>query len=108
MSPARRRRRRSRGGGEGAGESQAQAAAPPFPEWQWRTLPVFFALSLGLFVGMYLVLFVAEREGPFAGDGLPQTIVLIVAAGMLGLSISRIFSRFLVRRRIIKPRSRRA
>ncbi len=102
MSPARRRRRRSRGGGgEGASESQAQAAASPFPEWQWRTLPVFFALSLGLFLGLYLGLFASN-------GGLPTTVIFVVVAGMLGLSISRIFSRFLVRRRIIKPRSRRA
>ncbi len=101
MSPARRRRRRARGSGEGAGESQAQAAAPPLPEWQWRTLPVFFALSLGLFLGLYLGLFASN-------GGLAMTVIFVVVAGMLGLSISRLFSRFLIRRRIIKPRPRRA
>ena len=79
MSP-RRRRRRIRGGAEAGAEVAAtpQPAAPALPEWKWRTMPVFIALSFGLFVGL-----------------------------LLGISVSRFVMRLLMQRGIIKPQARR-
>ena len=101
MSPSRRRRRRMRGPGEGGGETAAkQPAAPPLAEWRWRTMPVFIALSVGLFVGLYLGVVVQ-------GTGIAATVVFLVVAGMLGISVSRYVMRLLMQRGIIKPQTRR-
>ncbi len=103
MSPSRRRRRRIRGpaGGGGEGQSGSQQAAPPLAEWRWRTMPVFIALSVGLFVGMLL------GTGAVAGGSLVATIVFLVVAGMMGISVSRLVMRWLMQRGIIKPQQRR-
>ncbi len=103
MSPARRRRRRIRRGAEGAGEDaakQQQPAPPPLPEWRWRTMPVFIALSVGLFVGLYLGMLAT-------GTGIAATVIFVIVAGMLGLSASRYVMRLLMQRGIIKPQVRR-
>ena len=102
MSPSRRRRRRIRGGAEGSGEAapRQQAAPPPLAEWRWRTMPVFIALSVGLFVGLYLGIAVQ-------GSGILATVVFLVVAGMLGISVSRYVMRLLMQRGIIKPQAKR-
>ena len=101
MSPSRRRRRRIRGPAEdGETAPKQQAAPPPLAEWRWRTMPVFIALSVGLFVGLYLGIAVQ-------GSGLLATIVFLVVAGMLGISVSRYVMRLLMQRGIIKPQARR-
>ncbi len=101
MSPSRRRRRRIRGPAEGGGEPAAkQQAAPPLAEWRWRTMPVFIALSVGLFVGLYLGIAVQ-------GSGIVATVVFLIVAGMLGISVSRYVMRLLMQRGIIKPQARR-
>ncbi|MXZ87289.1 MAG: hypothetical protein F4Z07_00335 [Dehalococcoidia bacterium] len=102
MSPSRRRRRRDRGSPEGGGEAAAkpQPAAPALPEWKWRTMPVFIALSLGLFVGLYLGMVAT-------GTGIAATVIFLIVAGMLGISVSRYVMRLLMQRGIIKPQARR-
>ena len=102
MSPSRRRRRRLRGGGEAGGEAAAtpQPAPPPLPEWKWRTMPVFIALSFGLFVGLYLGMVAT-------GTGIAATVIFLIVAGMLGISVSRFVMRLLMQRGIIKPQARR-
>ena len=72
------------------------------PEWRWRTLPVFFAFSLGGFIGL--------EVGIVAGGSDSQGLALsafAVFAVMLGLAFSRVMTRFLISRRWIKPRPRR-
>lgn len=103
MSPSRRRRRRIRdGGGETQAATPARPSAPALPEWRWRTLPVFAALSFGLFVGIVL-----GGTPVVAGGGIVGTVVFLIVAGMLGLSVSRLLTRGLMRRGFIKPRVRR-
>lgn len=102
MSPSRRRRRRIRGTVEGGGEAvtKQQAAPPALPEWKWRTMPVFIALSAGLFVGLYLGMVAT-------GTGIAATVIFLIVAGMLGISVSRYVMRLLMQRGIIKPQARR-
>lgn len=102
MSPSRRRRRRIRGTVEGGGEAATkhQAAPPALPEWKWRTMPVFIALSAGLFVGLYLGMVAT-------GTGIAATVIFLIVAGMLGISVSRYVMRLLMQRGIIKPQARR-
>ncbi len=102
MSPTRRRRRRLARAGGGAGEAATGAGTsrPPLPEWRWRTLPVFAALSVGLFTGIIL-------GSAVTGTGIAGTVVFLIVAGMLGLSVSRLLTRLLMRRGFIRPRARR-
>ncbi len=100
MSPSRRRRRRIRDGGGEQPAPPARPSAPPLPEWRWRTLPVFAALSFGLFAGIMLGAMVT-------GGGIVGTVVFLIVAGMLGLSVSRLLTRALMRRGFIRPRTRR-
>lgn len=101
MSPSRRRRRRVREPAQGSeGPTRQQAAPPPLAEWRWRTMPVFIALSVGLFVGLYLGIAVQ-------GSGIVATVVFLVVAGMLGISVSRYVMRLLMQRGIIKPQAKR-
>lgn len=76
---------------------------PELPVWRWKTLPVYFALTGGLFVGLYLGIAV----GFFAtdrGNETPMTVTLIIAALLFGFALSRVTSRFLVKRGFVKPR----
>ncbi|MDE2933586.1 MAG: hypothetical protein F4Y97_02065 [Dehalococcoidia bacterium] len=102
MSPSRRRRRRIREPSEGGSDAtgKKQQAPPPLPEWKWRTMPVFIALSAGLFVGLYLGMVAT-------GTGIAATVIFLVVAGMLGISVSRYVMRLLMQRGIIKPQARR-
>ena len=86
------------GGGEAA--TKQQAAPPALPEWKWRTMPVFIALSAGLFVGLYLGMVAT-------GTGIAATVIFLIVAGMLGISVSRYVMRLLMQRGIIKPQARR-
>ena len=68
-------------------------------EWNWKTFPVFFAFSLGGFLGLYLgILTEATNNGWF------EIVVFSGFAMLLGWGLSRIVVRWLVRRRILKPR----
>ena len=94
---SRRRRRRGRGGGA---TTTTGGSPPPLPEWRWRTMPVFTALAFGLFAGMIL--------GPaITGTGIAGTVTFLIVAGMLGYAVSRLLTRLLMRRGVIRPRARR-
>lgn len=84
-------------------DGEAKRALRPLPEWKWTTFPVFCALSVGLFVGVYAG-FIAglndESHRTF------QLVVFITAALFLGLSFSRLMTRFLVSRNWVRPRAK--
>jgi hypothetical protein len=111
MSTSRRRRtRRDRGERSDAAQPEAQASQsgqprPTGPVWRWRTFPVYFAFSLGIFIGLYVGLLGSwmqdEREGWFL------TAAFIGVAIMLGLGFSRLSTRWLMDRNWIKPRTAR-
>lgn len=71
------------------------------PEWRWLTFPVYVAFSLGGFIGLYLGLLV---------QGTDNTVftytTFIVFATLLGFGLSRITTRWLVNRRVIRPKAR--
>jgi glycerol-3-phosphate acyltransferase PlsY len=73
----------------------------PLPEWKWRTFPVYFAFSLGAFVGLYLGLIAA------AGPAWLGTAVFITVAILLGLGLSRLTTRWLVTREWMRRREKR-
>lgn len=111
------KRRRPRGGrGVTAGGQSAShdtnpiADAPPIrrygtmAQWNWRTFPVFFALALGLFAGVYMGILAEYARSN--GNGMPMNVVFITTALFFGFALSRVTSRFLVNRGIIKPRAR--
>jgi hypothetical protein len=65
---------------------------------QWRTFPVYFAFALGAFIGLELGLLSAN---------LPEFYALSISVGlaiMLGLGLSRLTTRWLLQRRLIKAR----
>ncbi len=64
-------------------------------------MPVFAALSIGLFVGLYLGLLIQGTNSTVI------TVIFLGVAGMLGISVSRIIMRLLMQRGIIKPQARR-
>lgn len=102
---SRRRRRAAGAAGEGAPVAPASAAqrvVRPLPEWRWRTFPVYFAFSLGSFVGLYLGLIVAAT-----GEGWLVTAVFVAVAVMLGLGLSRLTTRWVVGRRWARARPKR-
>ena len=99
MSPAKRRRRGrgSSGGSEGGQQQPSGGRGAPAP-LQWRTFPVYFAFALGAFIGLELGLLSAN---------LPEFYALSISVGlaiMLGLGLSRLTTRWLLQRRLIKAR----
>jgi hypothetical protein len=106
MSSARRRRRRSRGQATGGATEQQPQARGAGAQWNWRTFPVYFGFSLGMFIGLYMGLIAGElsREG----NTWMSTGIFIAVAIMLGLGLSRLTTNWLVNRRFIKARERKA
>ncbi len=100
---SKKRRRRRRGGAAGPAPSSgvAERASRPLPEWKWRTFPVYFAFSLGAFIGLYLGLIVAA-----IGNGWAGTAVFVTVALMLGLGLSRLTTRWLLTRRFMQRRAK--
>jgi hypothetical protein len=88
-----------------AAAPQAQPATPweptPLPEWHWRTLPVFFAFSLGGFIGLELGIIAGN-----SGSNGPALGISVIFALMLGLAFSRFAVRLMISRRWVKPRPR--
>ena len=76
--------------------------APPMPGWKWKTFPVYFAFSIGGFIGLYFGVIVAGVD-----NSTFTTVVFIGFALLLGFGLSRISTRFLISRRWVKPRPRR-
>jgi len=111
MSPARRRARRRRDNepavqpAQPASRNERPPSVPPLPQWNWRTFPVYFAFSLGLFAGVYLGLIGSwlEREG----NGTFFLIVSVAASILLGFGLSRVAVRWMVQRNWVKPRPAR-
>lgn len=103
MSSKRRRRRRGGGGAQagGAAEAPSEATRVHLVEWHWRTFPVFFALTAGLFAGAYIG-FISQA----AGNDVAQ-FAFIGLALPFGFALSRIFTRYVLMGRFIKPRPRR-
>jgi hypothetical protein len=80
---------------------RAPAATAP---WNWRTFPVYFAFSLGLFIGVYLGFIAGVLND---SNGTVAVVVFIVAALFLGFGFSRLTTRFMINRRWVKPRAKR-
>jgi hypothetical protein len=62
------------------------------PRWQWRTFPVYFAFSLGGFLGLYMGLIAS------ATSETVQLVFFMVWAILLGFGFSRITSRWMISR----------
>ncbi|GBD22490.1 hypothetical protein HRbin29_00121 [bacterium HR29] len=105
-SSKRRGRRKRKVGGTAQPQSPPQRTAAleralrPLPEWKWRTFPVYFAFSLGAFVGLYLGLIAA------AGPAWLGTAVFVTVAILLGLGLSRLTTRWLVTRDWMRRREK--
>ncbi len=81
---------------------QAQAAPTPvmpgyeplpMPKWHWRTFPVYFAFSVGGFLGLYMGLIAGAT-----GNGTVQLVFFVTWALLLGFGFSRITSRWMMSR----------
>lgn len=72
------------------------------PDWKWKTFPVYFAFSVGGFIGLYMGVIVAGVE-----NSVFTTVVFVAFALMLGFGLSRVSTRFLISRQWVKPRPRR-
>ncbi len=92
MSGSKRRQRKERARTREAETTDQPSSPPQQAQYDWRTFPVFFAFSAGGFVS----LLVAESLG--------LTVVFAVFGGMLGFGLSRLGTRALASRGIIKPR----
>lgn len=113
------KRRRPRGGravasastaaavGEQASHAEAAAVRrlAPLPDWDWRTFPVYFALTLGLFAGVYIGAAAGYAESE--GNSTPMTVAFIVSAILFGFALSRFTSRFLINKGWLKPKPKR-
>ena len=68
----------------------------PMPGWRWKTFPVYFALALGLFLGVF-----AGASGQAAndnGNGVAILVIFVIAAILLGAGFSRLTTRYLLAR----------
>ncbi len=107
----RRRRTRSNGGGAPAAATVATTTTasgrvvPVFAPWNWRTFPVYFALTGGLFFGIYLGMFAAIIAQD-SGSDTALTVMLVGAALAFGFALSRMVSRFMVTRGLFRTRTR--
>lgn len=106
MSTGRRRAKRaSVGGGHpvqpsgdvGGGVSPHVPVA--MPNWKWKTFPVYFAFSVGGFIGLYFGVIVQATENSALTYG-----VFVAFALLLGFGLSRLTTRFLISRNWVKPR----
>lgn len=113
MTAARRKReRRDRGAAPAtaaapAADSRAVVTTIPLPDWKWRTFPVLFALSAGLFIGIWI----GSLAGIVAaddGNSTPMNVALIGAALLFGGVLSRFATRWMMSRQWIKPRTAKA
>ena len=100
------RRRRERQKASPAIQSQSAPGhapvPPPLPEWRWRTLPVFFALSGGLFFGCWIGVLVGLADA----EGLAFWIPLAFALPF-SFALARVSTRFMLEQKWIKPRTKR-
>jgi len=115
MSTARKRSPRTRN--KVAGSAVATAAAEsattakgssgryiepkPMPDWKWKTFPVFFALAIGGFIGLYMGIVVQAANNPKV-----STFVFVAFALPLGFGFSKLSTRWVLSRRIVKLRAK--
>lgn len=69
------------------------------PNWKWKTFPVYFAFSVGGFIGLYFGVIVQA-----AGNSALTYGVFVAFALLLGFGLSRLTTRFLISRNWVKPR----
>jgi hypothetical protein len=100
VSPSRRRPGKRERMAAAEAPPEPRRDLPPLPEWRWRTFPVFAAAAVAAFLGVYI-----GGIAAFAGTG-PFTVVSIITALPVGLALSRLVTRFMMTRRLIKPRAR--
>ena len=91
----------------GLPEPEAKAPAPPpgvvpLPAWRWRTFPVFMALAVGLFAGVWIG--VPAGIASENGNGIAVTILYLGTAVLLGAALSRFTVRWMQSRSWVKPR----
>ncbi|MGH2634290.1 MAG: hypothetical protein ACRDG3_12830 [Tepidiformaceae bacterium] len=113
MSATRKRspRSRNRGGAAAGTAAPAEIASTakgssgryiepkPMPDWKWKTFPVFFALAIGGFVGLYMGIVVQA-----ANNSEVSTFVFVAFALPLGFGFSKLSTRWVLSRRIVKLR----
>ena len=107
----RRRRVSARAADEGTASVHAEAegkpastlpAVLPLPAWKWRTFPVFMALAIGLFAGVWIG--VPAGIASENGNGIGVTILYLGTAVLLGAALSRFTVRWMQSRSWVKPR----
>ncbi len=104
MPVSRRRTRKPRAATATPGVSSVPPAAPArinaaLAPWHWRTFPVYFAFSLGGFVGLYLGM-IAQA----VNNTVLSLVVFILFASLLGFGLSRITTRVMITRNWVRPR----
>lgn len=80
----------------------AAQARPPLPQYRWRQFPVYFALALGLFIGLELGLIAGWSDST-----LLTTIFSSVIAVFLGFGIARLVVVWMMNHNWVRPRPKR-
>ena len=78
------------------------AIRPAAPTYRWRQFPVYFALALGMFIGLELGLVAGWLE-----SSLLTTLFSVGVAILLGFGIARLVVVWMMGRNWVKPRPRR-
>ena len=69
------------------------------PKYQWRQFPVYFALALGMFIGLELGLIAGWLE-----SSLLTTLFSAGVAVLLGFGVARLVVVWMMNRNWVKPR----
>ncbi len=104
MPATRRRTRKPRTASTGPGNAGIAPQMPPrvnaaLAPWHWRTFPVYFAFSLGGFIGLYMGII-----SQAVNNSILSLVVFILFASLLGFGLSRITTRMMVTRNWVRPR----
>ncbi|HEY5477710.1 MAG TPA: hypothetical protein VIK11_13470 [Tepidiformaceae bacterium] len=104
MPATRRRTRKPRTASAGPGNASIAPQTPPrvnaaLAPWHWRTFPVYFAFSLGGFIGLYMGIISQS-----VNNSILSLVVFILFASLLGFGLSRITTRVMVTRNWVRPR----
>ena len=106
MSAAKRRAKRPVVGGGRSVQTGGESTGLPapyvpvaMPDWKWKTFPVYFAFSIGGFIGLYFGVLVQAAE-----NSALTYAVFVAFALLLGFGLSRLTTGFLISRNWVKPR----
>lgn len=77
----------------------------PMPGWRWKTFPVYFAVSFGLFLGVFAG--ASAQAANDNGNGVAILVVFGIAAILLGAGFSRLMTRYLLARNWARPRPKK-